>query len=128
MASPIVGRLSHPAIYLGPRDIAKRLGDESRIAIRFLKACFQIGRHLFGSTEMVSYVARRTEVPVVGVGGVATARDAYEKIRAGASVVQLYTGLVYQGPTVARDINRGLVELLERDGFDAVEDAVGAEL
>jgi len=80
------------------------------------------------ATEMVSYVARRTEVPVVGVGGVATARDAYEKIRAGASVVQLYTGLVYQGPTVARDINRGLVELLERDGFDAVEDAVGAEL
>jgi dihydroorotate dehydrogenase len=80
------------------------------------------------ATEMVRYVASRVDVPVVGVGGVATAEDAYRKIRAGASVVQLYTGLVYRGPTVARDINRGLLELLDRDGFDHVEEAVGADL
>jgi len=80
------------------------------------------------ATEMVGYVAERTDVPVVGVGGVASAEDAYEKIRAGASVVQLYTGLVYRGPSIARDINRGLLALLERDGFDSVEAAVGADL
>lgn len=79
------------------------------------------------ATEMVRYVARRVEAPVVGVGGISTAADAYQRIRAGASVVQLYTGLVYRGPTVARDINRGLLKLLDRDGFDTVEDAVGVD-
>ena len=80
------------------------------------------------ATEMVRYVAERVDVPVVGVGGVATAADAYRKIRAGASLVQLYTALIYRGPTVARAINRGLLRLLERDGFDTVADAVGADL
>jgi len=79
------------------------------------------------ATEMVRYVARQVDAPVVGVGGVSTAADAYRKIRAGASVVQLYTGLVYQGPTIARNINRGLLDLLDRDGFDTVEDAVGVD-
>ena len=80
------------------------------------------------ATEMVEFVARRTEVPVVGVGGVASAEDAYRKIRAGASLVQLYTGLIYEGPGLARDINRGLLDLLDRDGFETIEDAVGAGL
>jgi dihydroorotate dehydrogenase len=65
---------------------------------------------------------------VIGVGGVSDAAGAYAKIRAGASLVQLYTGLVYEGPTLARDINDGLLDLLDRDGFDSVEDAVGADL
>jgi len=80
------------------------------------------------ATEMVRFVAERTDVPVVGVGGVSDAEGAYEKIRNGASVVQLYTALVYEGPSIARDINRGLLELLERDGFDSVEEAVGVDL
>ncbi len=80
------------------------------------------------ATDQVRFVAERTDLPVVGVGGVFTAEDAYEKIRAGASVVQLYTGLVYRGPGVARDINEGLLDLLDRDGFASVEDAVGADL
>jgi dihydroorotate dehydrogenase len=80
------------------------------------------------STEMIRHVAGRVDVPVVGVGGVASAESAYRKIRAGASLVQLYTGLVYEGPSIAREINRGLLALLERDGFDSVEDAVGADL
>mgnify|MGYP006273241893 FL=1 len=80
------------------------------------------------ATETVRYVAERVGVPVVGVGGVASAEDAYRKIRAGASVVQLYTGLVYEGPSIAREINRGLLDLLDRDGFDTIEDAVGADL
>jgi dihydroorotate dehydrogenase len=80
------------------------------------------------ATEMVRFVAERTDVPVVGVGGVSTAEDAYRKIRAGASVVQLYTALVYHGPSIARDINRGLLELLERDGFDRLSDVIGVDI
>ncbi len=80
------------------------------------------------ATRMVRFVAERVDVPVVGVGGVSSAEGAYRKIRAGASLVQLYTALVYEGPSLAREINEGLLELLERDGFDSVEDAVGADL
>ncbi|MEF8843361.1 MAG: quinone-dependent dihydroorotate dehydrogenase [Haloarculaceae archaeon] len=80
------------------------------------------------ATEMVRFVAERTDVPVIGVGGVADAAGAYAKIRAGASLVQLYTALVYEGPGLAREVNEGLLELLERDGFDGVEAAVGADL
>ena len=80
------------------------------------------------ATKLVQFVAKRTDVPIIGVGGVSDAAGAYAKIRAGASLVQLYTGLVYQGPTLARDINTGLLELLEADGFDSVESAIGANL
>jgi dihydroorotate dehydrogenase len=80
------------------------------------------------ATGMVRFVAERVDVPVVGVGGVSSAEGAYRKIRAGASLVQLYTGLVYEGPSLASRINEGLLDLLERDGFDSVEAAVGADL
>jgi dihydroorotate dehydrogenase len=80
------------------------------------------------ATRMVRFVAERVDVPVVGVGGVSSAEGAYRKIRAGATLVQLYTGLVYEGPSLARDINEGLLDLLEKDGFDSVEEAVGADL
>ena len=80
------------------------------------------------ATERVRFVAERTDVPVIGVGGVADAAGAYAKVRAGASLVQLYTALVYEGPALARTINRGLVDRLERDGFESVADAVGADL
>ncbi|WP_247004817.1 quinone-dependent dihydroorotate dehydrogenase [Halosolutus gelatinilyticus] len=82
------------------------------------------------STAVIRAVADYTdgELPIVGVGGVDSAERAYEKIRAGASLVQLYTGFVYGGPSTAKRINRGLVELLERDGFATIEDAVGADL
>ena len=80
------------------------------------------------ATSAVRFVAERTDKPVIGVGGVTDAEGAYEKIKNGASLVQLYTGIVYEGPTVARDINRGLLGLLERDGFGSLEAAVGADL
>jgi len=80
------------------------------------------------ATRTVRFVAGRTDLPVVGVGGVSGPAGAYAKIRAGASLVQLYTGLVYEGPALARAINTGLLELLERDGFDSVSEAVGADL
>ena len=66
------------------------------------------------------------DIPLIGVGGVSTAAQAYEKIRAGASAVQLYTALVYGGLSMVSDIAKGLDALLERDGFSNVADAVGS--
>jgi len=64
-------------------------------------------------------------LPIIGVGGIASAEDAYGHIRAGASLVELYTGLVYQGPGLVESINRGLAALLRRDGFRSISEAVG---
>lgn len=80
------------------------------------------------STAVIRRIADRTDVPIVGVGGVFTAEDAYRKLRAGASLVQLYTGLIYRGPAIAREINEGLLARLDRDGFAGVEDAIGTDL
>lgn len=80
------------------------------------------------ATRVVRTVAAHTDLPIIGVGGVHSAASAYRKIRAGASLVQLYTAFVYDGPTTVREINRGLVSLLHRDGFASVEEAVGADL
>jgi len=88
------------------------------------------GRPLFApSTAVLADFYRLTEgrVPLVGVGGVASGADAYVKIRAGASLVQLYTGLVYGGPGLVGRIKRDLAACLERDGFTSVADAVGAD-
>ena len=88
------------------------------------------GRPLFlPSTALLGEMYRLTEgrVPLVGVGGVASAEDAYAKIRAGASLVELYTGLVFAGPPLIGRIKRGLAALLSRDGFATVTEAIGAE-
>jgi dihydroorotate dehydrogenase len=66
-------------------------------------------------------------IPLIGVGGIETAADAYARIRAGASLVQLYTALVYHGPGLVNRINRGLAELLRRDGYGTISQAVGAD-
>ncbi|MBI4862550.1 MAG: quinone-dependent dihydroorotate dehydrogenase [Candidatus Riflebacteria bacterium] len=65
-------------------------------------------------------------LPLIGAGGIFGPEDAYRKLRAGASLVQLYTGFVYEGPLVARRIVSGVAALLARDGFRAVRDAVGS--
>nr|WP_156457742.1 quinone-dependent dihydroorotate dehydrogenase [Altererythrobacter sp. Root672] len=67
------------------------------------------------------------ELPLVGVGGIATAEDAWQRIRAGASLVQLYSAMVYEGPGIARHIVSGLETLLRRDGFGSIAEAVGSE-
>jgi len=87
------------------------------------------GRPLFAaSTALLGEMHRLTEgrLPIVGVGGIASAADAYAKIRAGASLVQLYSALVYGGPGLLWAIKSGLADLLRRDGFSRVADAVGA--
>ncbi len=66
-------------------------------------------------------------IPLIGVGGISSAEDAYARIRAGASLVQVYSALVYEGPGLAKAINRGLARLLKRDGFANIADAVGVD-
>ena len=82
------------------------------------------------STELVRYIYRSTKgkLPMIGVGGIFTAEDAYEKIRAGASLVQVYTGFVYQGPRLAKQINQGLVSFIEKEGFRSIAEAIGKDI
>ena len=63
--------------------------------------------------------------PLIGVGGIATAEDAFDRIRAGASAVQLYTAMVYEGPSLGARIAEGLAEILRKKGFESVAEAVG---
>lgn len=81
------------------------------------------------STRILSEVYKLTEgrIPLIGVGGVASGADAYAKIRAGASLVQLYSALVFEGPALVNRIKRELAQCLKRDGFASVTDAVGAD-
>ena len=80
------------------------------------------------STEVIRHLYRQTKgtLPIIGVGGIFDADDAYQKILAGASLVQIYTGLVYEGPAIARQIVRGLQTRMSRDGFTSLQQAVGA--
>ena len=82
------------------------------------------------STEVLRKTARRVErqFPLIGCGGVGSGADAYAKIRAGATLIQLYSAMVYEGPPLIRRIKDELSVLLARDGFKSVADAVGADL
>lgn len=79
------------------------------------------------SAALVSHIYRKTNgtVPIIGVGGVDSPESAYERIQAGASLIQVYTGLVYEGPGLVKRINKGLVRFLERDGFESISEVVG---
>jgi dihydroorotate dehydrogenase len=86
------------------------------------------GRPLLApSTALLAdmYRLTRGRLPLIGVGGIASAADAYAKIRAGASLVQLYTALVFAGPDLVGQIKSGLADLLHRDGFGSIAEAVG---
>ncbi|HXT62523.1 MAG TPA: quinone-dependent dihydroorotate dehydrogenase [Pyrinomonadaceae bacterium] len=79
------------------------------------------------SNEIIAMIYRLTSgaLPIIGVGGIFTAQDAWEKICAGASLVQLYTGFIYEGPGIARRVNEGLRGILSREGFVSLDEAVG---
>jgi len=81
------------------------------------------------STALLGDIYRLTggKIPLIGVGGIASAEHAYAKIRAGASLVQLYTALIFEGPALLGRIKSGLAELLRRDGFSTIAEAVGAD-
>ncbi|HYK21295.1 MAG TPA: quinone-dependent dihydroorotate dehydrogenase [Pyrinomonadaceae bacterium] len=81
------------------------------------------------STQMIAELYQLTggRIPLIGVGGIFNAEDAWEKICAGASLVQLYTGFIYQGPNIANDINEGLAKILVREGFANLDAAIGCQ-
>lgn len=74
-----------------------------------------------------AYRAVDGKLPIIGVGGIFSAEDAYERFRAGASLVQIYTGMIYEGPFLAQRIVRGLRRIIEREGFSHLRDAVGRD-
>ena len=81
------------------------------------------------STAMVRYAYKKyaQRFTIIGVGGVFSAEHAYEKIRAGASLVGMITGVIFEGPQVVGKINKGLIKLLDEDGFMSITEAIGAD-
>ncbi|OGI94260.1 dihydroorotate dehydrogenase (quinone) [Candidatus Nomurabacteria bacterium RIFCSPLOWO2_01_FULL_40_18] len=84
------------------------------------------------SNELIRYVYKKTQKNerrfiIIGVGGVFNAEDAYKKIKAGASLIQLITGMIFEGPQVVGKINSGLVKLLQADGYKNISEAIGKE-
>jgi dihydroorotate dehydrogenase len=100
----------------GPRATETGGLSGAPIRARAEEACRRLFAHLGPS------------IPIVGVGGIFDAEDAYRRIRAGATLVQIYTGLVYEGPGSIRRIVRGLVDRLARDGFSSVTEAIGIDV
>lgn len=81
------------------------------------------------STKLIAHIYEKTQgkYVIIGCGGVFSAEDAYEKIQAGASLIQMITGMIFEGPQLIGDINRGLVKLLKRDGYENISEAVGSK-
>ncbi len=79
------------------------------------------------STEIISRVYRQTEgkLPIIGCGGIFSSEDAYDKIKAGSSLVEIYTSFIYEGPQITRRLHNGIRELMQRDGFAHISEAVG---
>ena len=82
------------------------------------------------STDLIRHIFSRTKgkLTIIGVGGIFNAQDAWEKIGAGASLVQVYSGMVYEGPGMARSIVEGLCNQVEFHGLNSIQEAVGKEL
>lgn len=81
------------------------------------------------SDALISYIYKKEgkRFTIIGVGGIFNAEDAYRKIRKGASLAELITGMIFEGPQLISEINQGLVELLKKDGFSNISEAVGAD-
>jgi dihydroorotate dehydrogenase len=100
-----------------PEQLTRETGGLSGAPLRSraLAVCRTLFRHVRG------------RVPIVGVGGIGSAETAYERIRAGASLIQIYSALVYRGPGLADEITQGLAALLARDGFTHLREAIGID-
>ncbi len=81
------------------------------------------------ATEVIRFIYKETQgqLPIIGVGGIFTAEDAWEKITAGASLVQVYTGWIYEGPWMVRRVLEGLLTKLDKHGFKSIQDAIGSD-
>ena len=82
------------------------------------------------SFEVLKIVASEVfgKIPIISVGGIDSAQEAYKRIKAGASLLQVYTAIIYKGPGIVGEINRGLIKLLKNDGYSHINEAIGAEI
>ncbi len=106
--------------------VTRPVSSDARSAVAYAESGGLSGRPIHArSTEVIRHLYRRTagRIPIIGVGGIFSADDAWEKITAGATLVQVYTGMVYEGPAIAGDIVRGLVRKL---GNRSWSDVVGS--
>jgi len=123
----------------GPRQIAGIVAtnttgarpqtDDPRLQRIYAEAGGLSGKPLRArSTEVIRHIHRQTrgQVPVIGVGGIFSAQDAWDKITAGAALVEIYTGLVYEGPGVVKNIVAGLIKRLETAGVDHLREVIGS--
>ena len=76
------------------------------------------------STEMIRFVRKNSDKVIIGCGGIFTGKDAYEKIKSGASLLQLVTSMIYEGPWVVSKINRELVDLMQQDGYGRISEVI----
>ena len=81
------------------------------------------------STELIKHIFNKTDgkLPIIGVGGIMNSEDAWNKITAGASLLQLYTGLVFEGPSITNEIVSGLRNKIQEKGFTNISEAIGSE-
>ena len=100
-------------------DDLARIGNGGLSGAPLAKRADALVRHLYRTTSGA--------VPIVGVGGIDSPEAAYRRVRLGASLVEVYTGLVYEGPGLVQRIHKGLVRLLERDGLGSISEAVGLD-
>ena len=82
------------------------------------------------STELIKkfYIHLKGKIPIIGVGGVDSGKSAFEKLAAGASAIQLYTGMVYKGPTIVKEIKKELIDTMREKGFKSIKEVVGSNL
>ena len=82
------------------------------------------------STNFIKNFYKRLngKIPIIGVGGVDSGKSAFEKISAGASAVQLYTGMIYKGPLIVKEIKRDLINILREKGFKNIKEVIGTNL
>ncbi len=73
------------------------------------------------------YKLTKGKVPIIGVGGILNAKDAYTKIKLGASLVQIYTGFIYEGFSLVEKIKKDLSKLVKEDGYNNIQEAIGAD-
>lgn len=101
-----------------PADQIDRLGNGGISGVPVRARAQEVVARIFASTG--------GRIPIVGVGGIFTAEDAWQRIRAGASLVQLYTGFIYEGPGIIKRIKQGLLERMENAGFESIGEVVGS--
>jgi dihydroorotate dehydrogenase len=136
---PIFAKLS-PDLDKGTIDKIIKISDKHNIQGFICTNLTKIDKKRYGgysgqfvkqkSNNLIKYLYKKTRnkkknYVIIGTGGIASAEDAYEKIKLGASLLQLITGMIYQGPGLISEINQGLVQFLERDGYKNISKAIG---